>query len=201
MATESPDGNIFSGTRGQYHWLTSTEQYMGHLVQLCPDVLLGRYVIVTSIDGGSPWLNDAQRAAGWELRSGMAYSRRISSVEELFYQRDGNDCPGYDEWYVFDATLNDLGEILNGNPFEDGNKPRPGRLLVFVGYTGFVLHDPDLLEHSITEMFWSQLDWIQPDVYISDGRDNLTFVCKQEDLFKSVHQRLSRAWWTVPVIV
>jgi hypothetical protein len=126
MATESPAGTIFSGTRGQYHWLTSTEQYMGHLVQLCPDVLLGRYVIVTSIDGGSPWLTDAQRAAGWELRSGMAYSQRISSVEELFYQRDGNDCPGYDEWYVFDATLNDLGEILNGNPSKAATSPDRG---------------------------------------------------------------------------
>ena len=76
----------------------------------------------------------------WELRSGMAYSQRILSVEELFYQRDGNDCPGYDEWYVFDATPNDLGETLHGNPFEDGNKPRPGRLLVFVGWAAFVFH-------------------------------------------------------------
>lgn len=123
----------------------------------------------------------------------MAYSQRVSSLEELFYQRDGNDCPGYDEWCVFDAAPNHLGEILNGNPFQKGNEPRPGRLLVFVGWAAFVLHDPDPVVQSINEMFWQQLDWVQPDVYVSDGRDNLAFVCKEEALFESVHRHLTAA--------
>lgn len=114
-------------------------------------------------------------------------------LEELFYQRDGNDCPGYDEWCVFDAAPNHLGEILNGNPFQKGNEPRPGRLLVFVGWAAFVLHDPDPVVQSINEMFWQQLDWVQPDVYVSDGRDNLAFVCKEEALFESVHRHLTAA--------
>lgn len=139
---------------------------------------------VTAIDGGSPWLSDAQRAAGWQLRRGMAYSRRVCGIEELFYQRDGNDCPGYDEWYLFDTPPRDLGEILAGNPFLEDNKPRPGRLLIFVGWAAFVLHDTDPAVQPINEMFWQQLDWIRPDVYISDGRDNLTFVCKHLRLFE-----------------
>jgi hypothetical protein len=193
--TETNDvgGMIFTGTHGQYRWLTSAEQYMGDMVRLCPDVLLGRYVTVTSIDSGSPWLTDAQRTGGWSLRSGMAYSPRLTRVEELLYQRDGNDSPGDDEWYLFRAAPTHLGEILAGNPFEKGNEPRPGRLLVFVNWAAFVLHDSGPTAQSITQMFWEQMGWVQPDVYISDGRDNLTFVCNDEALFRSVHERLNDA--------
>jgi hypothetical protein len=191
--TDDVGGTIFTGTHGQYRWLTSTEQYMGDMVRLCPDVLLGRYVTVTSIDSGSPWLTDAQRAAGWMLRSGMAYSPRLDSVDELLYQRDGNDSPGYDEWYVFHAAPTHLGEILTGNPVIKGNEPRPGRLLVFVNWAAFALHNPDPAAQSINQMFWEQMGWVQPDVYVSDGRDNLTFVCRDEALFQLVHQRLNEA--------
>ena len=158
MEAQRLDGTIIVGSSGNYYWLTSSEQYMGDLVRLCPYVLLGRYLTVTSIDSGSPWLTDIQRAAGWELRSGMAFSRLISSSDELFYQRDGNDCPGYDEWYVFDTARTHLGEILQGNPFEEGNTPRPGRLLVFASWGAFVLHDPDPIVQSINDMFWRQLN-------------------------------------------
>ena len=41
---------ILTGSRGSYWWLTSSEAYMGTLVQLCPEVILGRYLAVTSID-------------------------------------------------------------------------------------------------------------------------------------------------------
>ncbi len=192
--TQYPGGTVFSGAHGPYHWLTSTERYIGHLVELCPDVIVGRYLAVTAIDGGSPWLTDAQREAGWELRSGIAYSQRISAAAELFYQRDGDDRPGYDEWYLFDEPPTHLGEVLKGNPFEEDNKPRPGRLLVFVNWVGFfVLHDPHPSVQTITGMFWRQLEWVQPDIYVSDGKESLTFVCRHEALFNSVHQRLSEA--------
>ncbi len=194
--TQDLSRTIFSGTHGQYYWLTSTEQYIGHLVQLCPDLFVGHYLTVTAIDSGLPWLTDAQAAAGWSLRSGMAYSERISSLDELSYQHDGKDYPGYDEWYVFSGPSPDLGETLNGNPFSEGNEPQPGRLLVFVGWGAFVLHDPAPDMQLINEMFWRQLDWIQPDAYVSDGRDHLTFVCKDEAVFESVHRRLRAAQTT-----
>jgi len=184
-------GTMYSGSRGEYHWLTSIEQYMGDFVLLCSDAILGRYLVVTSIDSGSPWLTEAQRAVGWQVRSGMAYSQRVSSVEELFYQRDGTDCPGFDEWYVFDTPPQHLGEILCGNPFAEGSQPQPGRVLVMVGWGAFVLHNDDPALQTINEMFWRQLDWIRPEVYLSDGAKNLTFVCRDLQLFESVHARLA----------
>src|SRR5436853_511468 len=125
----------------------------------------------------------------------MAFSPPISGIEELFYQRDGFDVPGYDEWYAFDAPPGELGEILKGNPFLKEDFPKPGRLLVFVGWTAFVLHDycSDLAVRTIVDVFWRQMEWIQPDVYVSDGRENLTVICRNRELFDSVHARLSDA--------
>jgi hypothetical protein len=59
---------------------------------------------------------------------------------------------------------------------------------------GFVLHEEDdQPTEIIREIFWRQLEWIRPEVYVSDGRDNLTFVCREMALFESVYTRLADA--------
>lgn len=193
MATQDQSGEqpIITGTHGGYYWLTDSDQYIGTLVRICADAVLGRYLAVTSIDSGSAWLTDRQQASKWQLRSGIAYSPRLADVEDLFYQRDGAESPGYDEWYVFDAPPTDLGEVIRENPFLEANAPRPGRLMVFVNYVGFSLHDSAW--DSVSAMFWRQMEWIQPAAYIADGSDYLTFVCKDRQLFDSVCQRLTNA--------
>lgn len=184
---------IFCGLHGPYHWLAGTEQYIGQLVQLCPDAILGRYLVVTSTDSGIPPLTDAHLLAGWSLRSGMAYSPRVSNLEELFYQSDGEDATGFDEWFLFDLPPPSLGARFTGNPFEKGNEPQPGLLHTFVNWGAFVIHDSNPSLQVARDMFWKQMDWVQPDVYIGDGGDNLTFISKDEALFKSVHLRLAAA--------
>jgi len=164
---------------------------MGTFVRLCPEVVLGRHLAVTSIDSGVPWLTENQTVANWQSRSGIVYSPSLTSTDDVFYQRDGLDCPGFDEWYVFDHGDLDLGEVVKGNPFEPANAPRPGHLLVVVNYPSFVLHNPT--ERKLAEMFWKQLEWIEPESYISDGQDYLTFVTRNTALFDSVYERLNAA--------
>jgi len=118
-----------AGKRGEYRWLTcANDTYMGTIVNRCPEVLLGRYVAITSIESGVPRLTEQQQQAGWECRGGVAYSRAIQSVDELFYQRDGSDSPGYDEWYVFETSV-DLGEISLNHPFIGAATRQPEHLM------------------------------------------------------------------------
>jgi|SRR5579871_945855 len=183
-----------AGSHPPYRWLTSSEQYIDTLVGLCPEILIDRHLVVTSIDSGDPWLTDNQKRAGWELRCGNVCSPRLATTDELFYQRDyGPGTPGWDEWYLFDDVAPDLGERLRGNPFEEATSPRPGRLMIFVGYPSLALHDPAEAENPIVGMFWRQLDWIKPESYIADGRDCLTFVSRNAALFDTVHERLKAA--------
>jgi hypothetical protein len=95
-----------------YQWLArGDDAHLDTLVRRCRETVLGRYLAVTSIDSGVPSLTEQQQQAGWTHRSGVAYSGAVRSADELFYQRDGPNSPGYDEWYVFDEPV--TGEIAS----------------------------------------------------------------------------------------
>jgi hypothetical protein len=77
-----------TGSQGEYFWLVSSyEDYSGTMVALCPEVFVGRYMAVTAIDCGNPWLTDKQKIAGWEERRGIVYSPLLSSIDDVYYQR------------------------------------------------------------------------------------------------------------------
>jgi hypothetical protein len=41
------------GSRGRYSWLTSADHDLDYLLMSCPQIVLGRYLAVTSFDSGS----------------------------------------------------------------------------------------------------------------------------------------------------
>jgi hypothetical protein len=184
------DEGIHTGTHGGYRWLTSTEHYSGTILQRCPEVFLQRYVAVTSVDGGVMHITDAQRASGWELRRGIGYSPKLDNVADIPYQLDGPDAPGYDEFYVFEARR-DLGERLQGNIFVEQFAPTPGRTAVFVSWGAFVLHRPDRGVQILIDLFWPQLERLNPESYIADGMECLTFISRDKELFDLVRSRLT----------
>jgi hypothetical protein len=187
---ESP-GPILTGSHGSYLWLTNADDHMGTLVQSCPEVILGRYLAVTSIDSGTPWLTETQKNAGWVIRAGVAYSQKVQPVDQLNYQRDGLDSPGYDEWYVFEQRT-DLGEVSMNHPFIGSDTTQPDQSIVFVNYP-FTISSPDPFYSVLRKFFWEQLERLQPESYIADGRDCLTFVTRDVKLFEIVRQRLARS--------
>lgn len=97
------DTQIHAGFHASYYWLTSTEHYSGTILTTCPEVVIGRYVAVTSVDGGVMRPAGMQLASGWEVRGGIGYSPKIEHAGDVPHQLDGFDAPGYDEFYVFEA--------------------------------------------------------------------------------------------------
>lgn len=142
---------------------------------------------MTSLDSGTRRLSEEETAAGWQLRGDVAYSPLVNSVDTLRYQRDGLDFPGYDEWYVFE-TPRDLGRIFHGNYFEF--KPGCGDILVFVNTPAFVLHDSQPYLPGILDIFWNQIKMIDPQTFIADERDFLTFVTKRKMVLENLKERL-----------
>jgi hypothetical protein len=170
-----------TGSYGEYHWLTTGQHDLDTLLRLCPQVLQGKYVAVTSFDSGPLTLNDDEVSTGWQSHNEIAYSPRIQSVEKLTH----GECGGFDEWYVFEARV-DLGRILEGNIFDA--PLQPGQVAVFVNYGGFALHSSTIQD--LLDLFWKQLESIRPESYIADG-DVLNFVSRDKVLFASVLQNLS----------
>jgi hypothetical protein len=160
------------GSQGDYEWLVTDEDF--DLLGVCPEIVLGKYVAVTSIDSAALTPTDNETAAGWQSRAEIAYSPKIQKVEDLPRE-------GWDEWYIFNAPT-DLGTSrLAENIFEVPHEQ--GHLSVLVNY-GFALHPPDRAKH-LADLFWPQMARIRPESYVADN-DYITFVSMNKALFGAV---------------
>ena len=175
---DSQSSQVYVGSHGEYEWLT-TEHTLEDLLRLSPEIVLKKHVAVTACDSGYYALGDEEKAAGWESRGRIAYSPRIDSIDVL--PRDV-----YDEWYVFES-LHDLGELVSQekNVFE--TPITRGQILALVNF-GFALHLARF--RAINDLFWSQLELVQPESYISDG-EYLNVVSSNKDLFALVRKALT----------
>ena len=163
------------GSHAAYEWLVTDENF--DLLQICPAVVLGKYVAVTSIDSGECVLTADERAAGWQNREKIAYSPKIQRAEDLPRE-------GWDEWYIFNSAT-ELGvSHLQENIFQ-AQRGR-GHVNVFVNY-GLALHKPGM--ESFTSLFWQQMEWVLPESYVADS-DYLNFVSMNKALFVSVHDAI-----------
>jgi hypothetical protein len=162
------------GSQGLYEWLATDQQF--DLLQISPEVVLGKYVAVTSIDSGHLKPTEEETVAGWQSRGKIAYSPKIQTIQDL-------PRAGWDEWYIFDNPT-DLGTShLRENIFEMPQEQ--GHVSVLVNY-GFALHPPER-SNNLATLFWEQLARIRPESYVADN-DYLTFVTMNKRLFASVRE-------------
>lgn len=169
------------GSHGAYRWLTTDQRGLHSFVQRCPQILVSKYIAVTSQDSGPLIVTDEEGLAGWQSRNDIAYSPQMQSVEKIPY----GAFTGFDEWYVFRSPF-DLGQLRHDNALE--SPMTPGHVSTFVNHFGFALHDPEAQD--LLDLFWKQLEWIQPESFIADGALFLTFASRNKELFTSVCQAL-----------
>jgi hypothetical protein len=161
------------GSHGTYEWLVTDEEF--DLLHFCPEIVVGKYVAITSIDSGHLRPTDKETAAGWQSRAKIAYSPKIENAQDVPHE-------GFDEWYIF-GTPTDLGTShLAENIFEVPHEH--GHVSVFVNY-GFALHPPERADKNIITLFWQQITRIRPESYVADN-DYLTFVSGNKPVFANV---------------
>jgi hypothetical protein len=148
--------------------------------------LIGKYIAVTSLDSGPTALTDEEVRVGWQSRNEIAYSARIQSAHDCRTERSPGGCAGFNEWHVFNSP-SDLGQLSHGNVFEASMTT--GQVYTFVNYLGFALHNPEM--SALVNLFWKQIDCIQPESYVADGDVLLTFVSRDEGIFTAVCNALS----------
>jgi hypothetical protein len=167
------------GSHGRYQWLATGLHDLDSFSLRCPETLVGKFVAVTSLDSGSLRLTEEEERTGWQSRGGVAYSPQVRSVETL---RHG----GFDEWYIFDSPQ-ELGQVWQGNVFEVPSNS--DYISVFVNFGDFSLHNPEV--EALVTLFWKQLDQIQPESYVADGNQFLTFASRDHQLFTDVCKALA----------
>jgi hypothetical protein len=175
------------GSHGDYQWLSMDECDISTLLRLCPDVVLGKYLAVTSIDSGSLRITDQEKNDGWwtseaakvftatswnprDYGGKVAYSPKLTSIHGLPNETHDECCGGFNEWYIFEQS------------------PPATEMEVFVNWGGFSLCDSRYQEWA--DRFWEQLTRFRPESYIAQGT-GFTFVARKRDLFECVRMGLA----------
>jgi hypothetical protein len=172
------------GAHGDYQWLSMVDCDISTLLRLCPDVVLGKYLAITSIDGDTLHLTDQEGAQGWwtddaaKVFTGrswsspeysddctVAYSPRLTSIHGLPNETHDECHGGFNEWYVFEQP------------------PKPVEMEVFEGWGGFRLYEPSYQEWA--DRLWDQLTRLAAESCIVDG-NFFTFATRNKALFASV---------------
>jgi hypothetical protein len=177
---------MYTGTQGKYFWLEDVTLSFNGLLELCPEFVLGKYLVITSFDSGPLRLNDKDFNRGWLQHNELAINPSIESVQDIPYDE-------YDEWYIFSKI------------------PLLEEFKVFVNYSMFSLRDPEYLliggeatgdivgrryeAERIKEMqesFWLQLKLKEAETYISVG-DRLILATQRQILYEKLIESVSEA--------
>ena len=150
-----------TGQRGTYAWIVWNAQFLGDLIRTFPELVVGKYVVITAFDSGPLVLSEEEQQRGWHLYGGFAHSPRIHTLADLPYDQ-------YDEWYIAPTQLSFA------------------QCEVFVNYGGFRLQDAAELA-ALQARFWQQLDDIAPETYLAEG-DNLVVATRDVALVERMRQ-------------
>jgi hypothetical protein len=174
-----------TGTHGAYEWL-EVDHDLGEFTSLCPSAIVGRYLAITAADSGSFAPSEQDVADGWTADGGIAYSPRMESIAILPLNRCCRDCHGYDEWYVFERQPPPLGTVCHANVFR--SEIGSGNVFQFINF-GFRFSDTQM--KAVSDLFWQQIDWLQPESCVAESEDALLFATRNSQLYGSVRQSLS----------
>src|SRR5215472_13741572 len=117
------DRLLQTGSTNDYQWLVSTDRQLD-VLKCCPDVVLGKYVAITSFDSGPLRLTEGQRSAGWASHGEIAYSPAIQHVKAVPQAY-------FSELYVFPAPTH-LGVLADRNSNIFGSEMQQGQVHTFV---------------------------------------------------------------------
>lgn len=176
---------LYKGKQGHYFWLARTLDMQGtsrpliHLLNSCPEVILGNFVIVTSLDSDALQLSPQQVNDGWRQAGKLAISPRITDAEQIPFE-------WFDEWYIFDKPTvpTDVEVFVNYGTFSLGD-PRPAVSTMYIGTNAETT--AQLVEGALElqQKFWAQIERIKPKSYMSNG-NSFTFVTQDSGLFSKI---------------
>ena len=154
-----------TGKFNGYYWFESHQMNIINFIKLLPELLIGKYLIISHFDGGEFTPNAKELKAGFKKVNGITYTDKITEPILAL-----NIYDNYDQWILMEERT-EIKEISD-----------------FVNYSGFSLIDWDVekqhlknvddsnfikrfeIERKILkEKFWKEIDNIKPINFISDG--------------------------------
>lgn len=148
-----------TGQHGSYWWLSSADGRMWSVLSAMPDLVVGKYVVVTAFDAGPLQLTETERRAGWRQSGKAAVSPLV--VDPDMIPSDAT----YDEWYVFEDAVPSFEGVESFVNF--GFSPvSPGAMASYPA-------QDSVARRAVEErqaQFWATLERLHPFLYLSEGQ-------------------------------
>lgn len=173
---------FISGVHGDYFWIEWSEQRFIDVLYRFPELLIGNYLVITSLGGTVPDLELNAFSDGWYYVGGLLCSPQISDVWTVPYD-------DFDEWYIFS-------KIVLREPFD-----------IFVLDPDFTLQvsatTPPRIENHQARLelqyhFWQQIERTRPIAYLASGYRSV-YVTHNKPLFETVQAWFSQQRRTSPL--
>lgn len=174
------------GKNGKWMWLTSKAACMGDVIEKCPQSVIDKFILVTSLDSGLVILDEQRIKDGWKYLGKKVHNQELLPLREpsgefALSPRVTNPadiprdiCHGnmYDEWYVFNSPpkIEEAEVFINWGDFH-----------LSIGHIGLHTIEP----HFFEERFWNQITVINPHAYIADN-GTLLFATTDGCLYEQV---------------
>ena len=175
------------GRMGHYDWLESVESDFSKILKLCPQVLIGKCVVISCFDSGPLHATPEEINQGWRQEGDLVIVPCVHSVKDLPHDL-------YDEWYVFSAdTSPDIADVFVNECLTLRSKESlVADAIAAMGVQADIVGAKYFASASEERQlqFWHQLDQIKPESYIGAG-DQLIFVSHDANLFDDVRKALS----------
>jgi hypothetical protein len=164
-----------TGRRGNYFWIEDGRSSIADLKSKVPEVILGKYLIVTAIDDQPPYF--AHR--DWFLHDDIAINPSVKSIADV-------PTGDRDEWYVFiRAPLLEPFEVFITAPQFSLKGDAARTVLDEKGQQNV---NPNNIDE-VRRRFWDQLELKTVETYAGFG-EQLLVATRNENIYEKLIMRL-----------
>jgi hypothetical protein len=165
---------MFHGSHGSFRWVESPLHKTQDVLQVCPEVVLGKHLVITAFDAGRITAVEQESLRTWRVEGSALYVPPPVDLLEVPYD-------AFSEWFIFEDV------------------PGKQRLESFMGSSWFTL-GPCLSGNAdratqweikrTQRAFWQVLESANPQSYLACG-NRLIFVTRNDPYFTAVLRRMS----------
>lgn len=165
---------MFHGSHGSFRWVESPAHKAQDVLQLCPESVLGKYLVITAFDPGKITAMAQESLRAWRVEGSALYVPPSADLLEIPYDV-------FNEWFIFTAA------------------PAQQKLESFMTSSWFTL-GPCLSGNAdratqweikrAQRAFWQLLESANPESYLACGT-RLIFATRSVPYFSAVLRHIS----------
>jgi hypothetical protein len=180
-----------TGNYKEYYWFESHEINLNSLIRKTPELLIGKYLIITHFDGGNFVPNENEVNIGWENENGITYADKVTKrILKM------NIYDNYDQWILMaeKIKINKISDFVNHDYFSLIDWKNENKNLKNVDDSNFI-NQFENERKILKEKFWNEIEKIKLTTFISDGAKFIYVTDNQSEIIKLESTVANKVLW------